>query len=204
MGRLSLSDSYFITSNVTNLREITIRLPQDAYQVSAHDPLASLPVALTDNNATVTLRIILQEGESSRFTLTYKLPWENYIDQYGWSDFNFTFTFFESFNWTIKELAVSVVLPVGAEFVSSSVTPDDIYKSVFQESVSYTHDNFTFFDNQSFHIIYDYTIFWASFHPTLWMGDLSLLMKIKQKPFLSLKQWNRECKRVVFPDADTE
>ncbi len=176
MGRLTLTDSYFITSNVANLREITIRLPQDAYQVSAHDPLGSLTVALEDNNATITLRIILQEGESGRFTLTYALPWENYIDQYGWSDFNFTFTFYESFNWTIKELAVSVVLPEGAEFISSSVTPNDIHKSVFQETVSYYHYNFTLFDSQSFLITYDYIIFWASFRPTLWMGILVVIV----------------------------
>lgn len=172
MGRLYLTDSYFITSNVANLKKITIPLPQDVYQVSAHDPLGGLTVALEDKNATITLRIILQEGESSRFTLTSELPWENYIDQYGWSDFNFTFTFFESFNLTIKELAVSVVLPEGAEFISSSVTPNDTYKSIFQETVSYKFYNFTLFDNQSFLITYDYIIFWASFRPTLWMGIL--------------------------------
>ena len=175
MGSISLIDSYFITSNVANFKKITISLPQNAYQVSAHDPLTSLPVVLDDNNATITLRINLQEGESGRFTITYRLPWENYIDQYSWSNFNFTYTLFEDFNWTIKELTVSVVLPEGAEFISSSVTPDNVYKNTFQETISYSHYNFTRFDNQSFLITYNYIIFWASFRPILWMGVIIVI-----------------------------
>ena len=204
MGRVHLSDSYYITSKVENLDTIKICLPQGACNVSANDAMGSLRVVseekneTTYTNATITLRITLKEGEAGRFTVAYHLPRESYVDQYSWCDFNLTFTFFERFNWTIRRLTVSVILPAGAEYVSSSVqTPRysegrKIQKGTFQETVIFALDNVTRFDDLGFTVAYRYLIFWASFHPTLWMGVLVAivctvaLLRRAPKPLVSV------------------
>jgi hypothetical protein len=175
MGRIRLADSYLISSKVGNLLNIKIYLPQGASNISAHDAMGSLKVTgevsgTAYTNVTITLRTPLKEGEAARFTTTYQLPWNEYIDQSSGFDFSLAYTFVERFNMSIGKLTVFVELPEGANFVSSSENPLDIQKGLIQETVTFIRHNISSYEDFSFTLSYRYFIFWASFRPTLWVG----------------------------------
>ncbi|UCE15922.1 MAG: hypothetical protein JSV12_08720 [Candidatus Bathyarchaeota archaeon] len=183
-GNMFLSDSYHITSKTLgNLSDITIQLPQGAYTTpTAQDVYGDLNIEPHSAN---TYRIILQEeptrpalekNESKRFTVMYQLPWETYVNQQSWSDFKLTFTFLEHFNWTIRKLIVTVTLPEGAEYTNATVSPYNIQKNVFQETVTFVFHNATPFHDLNFDFTYTHLVFWASFRPTLWIGVLAVIV----------------------------
>ena len=182
-GRLRLSDFYHLTNEAEKeLSDIKIRLPQGAYGVSARDVLGGLSVvseeenATTYTNATISFRVALKKGETGKFAVTYWLPWKSYVNQGSWRDFNLTFTLFEHFDWTIRKLAVTINLPEGAEFQSSSINPYSVQKRVFQENVTYVLYDVTPFHDLNFSFSYGYLVFWASFRPTLWIGTLAVIL----------------------------
>jgi len=169
-----LSDFYHITSKTWgNLSDIMVHLPQGAYDVSARDISADLSVSLEGEEATIRFRTPLEINETGKFTVTYQLPWKNYVNRYGWHDFKLVFNFFEHFDWTIHKLTVTVTLPEGAEFQSSSVNPYSVQKNVFQETVTFIFRNATPLHNLNFNFTYTHLVFWASFRPTLWIGILT-------------------------------
>jgi len=182
-GDLQLSDFYNITNKGLDLVSLTVRLPKGASGISARDEMGNLSVlfregnATTPPNATINFRTILEEDNATEFTVTYRLPWKEYVNQYNWRDYNLTFVFFEDFDWTIRKLTVTITLPEGAEFQSSNLAkPYKIEKSVFQETVTFTFFNVTPFHNLDFNLTYEYLIFWASFRPTLWMGVIVVII----------------------------
>jgi hypothetical protein len=190
-GDLQLSDFYNITNKGPTTTSLTVILPKGTSGISARDEMGNLSVlfrkenATTPPNATITFATTLEKNNTTSFTVTYRLPWKEYVNQYNWRDYNLTFTFFEQFSWTIRELTVSLTLPEGAEFESSSVNElvdklvlrglnftYNVKEDVFQETVTFTFFNVTPFHNLDFNFAYKYLIFWASFRPTLWMGVL--------------------------------
>jgi hypothetical protein len=75
---------------------------------------------------------------------------------------------FENF-WIVRKLVVTLTLPEGAEFTH---LPDlgMVEKSVFQETLTFVYHNITPFQDLSQEATYEYTVFWSSFRPTLWVG----------------------------------
>jgi hypothetical protein len=178
-GGVHLSDFYHITSKGSEISTIEIRLPEGVRRpVSARDELGDLSLDLDElPNVTVRFRTVLKKDEEIRFTVTYSLPWENYVNQYDWRDYNLTFSFLEEIHWTIRKLSVTITLPEGAEFQSSEPSnPDSVEKSVFQETVTFTLFNVTPFHDLDFDLTYRYLVVWASFRPTLWMGVLVIIV----------------------------
>lgn len=177
-GRIFVSDFYhLINKEVEDLSEVKLRLPQGAYNVRAWDESGDLSLrsekGTAYTNATITLRTALKKYEAAKFTLDYRLPWENYVSQPNWRNFNLAFTFFEHFNWTIRKLAVTITLPEGASFqFSEPANSQSIKKSGIQETITFNFSNVTPFHDLDFVLTYEYVIFWASFYPTLWVGLL--------------------------------
>jgi hypothetical protein len=178
-GNMFLSDFYHITNKAgAVIPQMKIRFPQGVYDVSARDISADLMVSpLEGEEAWILLRNPLKKYEVGKFTVTYRLPWKNYVDQQGWRDFELeNLAFFEGFNWTIRKLAVTVKLPEGAEFQSTSVNSYDIHKDAFQETVTFISRNATPFHDLNFDFKYTHLVFWASFRPTLWIGVLAAVV----------------------------
>jgi len=185
-GTLFLADLYQVTNKATKtLSRLKVQLPQGAYSLSVRDASGDLPWSRTKNDVTVTFRNALDENEKTTFTVAYQLPRENYVNKYGWHDFKLTLNSFESFNWTIRELTVAVILPEGAEI------PEEVYnelalrvsegelhiqKSTFQETVTFVFLNVTPFHDLNFDLTYRHLVFWASFRPTLWIGVLAAVV----------------------------
>ena len=179
-GGILVSDSYDLTNKaVWNLSRITTHLPQGAYNIYARDALGNLHHVDPEEgnetryvNAPIPLGTELKEGETTEFTVSYSLPWREYVDHQSTSDFELTFNFFEHFNLTVRKLVTTITLPEGANFRSSSVSPDIVKKNVFQETVTFTFYNVTPFHVLNFDLTYEHPMFWASFYPTLWTGVL--------------------------------
>jgi len=187
-GGFSVSDTYHIINKATAaLPSITIGLPRGAYDVSARDATGSLEKPEVEpqkknvtlyTNATVTFRNSLTIGQATEFTLDYRLPWESYVSQQGFQDFNLTFTFLEHFDWIVRKLTVSITLPNGAQFVPdlSSMDPDVVNEGIFREELVFFLYNVTSFHDLGFSVTYRYLVFWASFHPMLFAGIFVLAL----------------------------
>jgi hypothetical protein len=191
MGHVHVADYYHIINRAAaSLSNMKIGLPKGAHDVSAYDPIGNLEVASEENganaytNATVTFRTAITKDQDVEFTMGYWLPWESYVNQNGWWNFNLTFAFLERFDWIIRELTVSVTLPSGADFERYLASPDfteeevhvNIQENVFRETMAFTLYNITSLHNLGFSVTYRNLVFWASFYPTLWVGAVVLVM----------------------------
>jgi len=184
-GNIVASDSYDLTNKaIWNLTEITTKLPRDAYDVHAYDRLGELSVRSEKGNvasyvnASITLGSELKEGATTEFTVSYSLPWREYVNHQSTSNFELAFDLFEHSNMTVRRLVASITLPKGASFRTSSVSPGTIEKNALQETVAFTFYNVTPFHDLSFDLAYEHPIFWASFYPTLWMGIVVTIISI--------------------------
>jgi len=177
-GHITVSDFYHLTSKgELNLTSVKLRLPQYAFDVSWIDeaghvhekPSLEGNATTTHINATISFETALGKGEATQFTVTYKLPWKEYVPQSTWHNFNLVFSFFEHehFYWTIRKLSVTISLPRNADFQSCSVPPQSV-----EESVTFSFLNVTPFHDLDFRLTYGYVIFWASSNPTVWVGLL--------------------------------
>ncbi len=178
-GGFHLYDFYYITNKGNEVSAIKIRLPEGVHSpVSARDEFGDLSLDLKElPNATVRFRTALKKDEEIKLIVSYRLPWENYVNQYDWRHYNLTVPLFGHFDWTIRKLSVTVILPEGAEFQSSKpVNPYNVEKGVFQETVTFSFFNVTPFHDLDFDLTYRYLIFWTSFRPTLWMGVLVIVV----------------------------
>jgi hypothetical protein len=177
-GSIFISDFYHLTNKGEwNLTSIKLRLPQYAFDVSLIDEAGQIHenpqlegnATTTYLNATIFFGTI-RKNEKTRFTVTYRLPWKEYVTQNTWRDFDLAFNFFEfeHFDWLIRKLVVTINLPEAADFQSCSVPPQSV-----EDSVTFAFHNVTRFYDPDFRLTYEYLIFWASFYPTLWMGLLA-------------------------------
>jgi len=177
-GHIFVSDFYHLTNNGDgNLTSVKLRLPQHAFDVSwidkagrAHgEPYLEGNATTTHINATISFDTALEKNEEIEFTVTYGIPWQEYITQNTWRNFNLPFSFFERehFYWTIRKLSVTINLPNNADFQSCSVPPHSV-----EESVTFSFRNVTAFHDLNFLLTFEYVIFWASFYPTIWVGLL--------------------------------
>ncbi len=181
------SDSYEIIAKAGNLSALTIQLPRGSQKITAWDALGN-PFKEEDvdvregntaspTNVTLTFSPPFMQNESTKFELTYQIPWENIISQMDWQDYRILLPSFGDFGWTIRKLAITLTLPEGAEFTS---TPDFgmIRKDAFQETLSFVYHNITPFQDLSREVAYEYPLFWASFRPTLWVGTAVAILSI--------------------------
>ena len=182
-----ISDSYEIIPKAGNLSELKIQLLQGALEVSAWDEFGNSfkkeNLEIEQGNATTPTKITLtfsphhMWNESAKFKLTYQVPWENIISQGDWQNYRIALSSFDDFNWTIRKLVVTLTLPEGAEFTR----PPDlcvVQKSAFQETLTFVYYNVTPFQNLSQEATYEYTIFWASFRPALWVGTTVTILSV--------------------------
>jgi hypothetical protein len=177
--RVVVSDTYQIIPKASNLTELTIRLFQGAFEISAWDKYDRLfkkdnlkieqGNATTPTSATLTFSPALTRDELAKFRLAYQVPWEEIIDQKDWQNYRITLSLFDGFDWTIRKLVVTLTLPEGAEFTHLQGR-GELRKSVFQETLTFVSHNVTPFQDLSEEASYRYNVFWASFRPTLWVG----------------------------------
>lgn len=183
---VSVSDSYHLsnraTQSVENLSSVALRLPSGAHNITAFDqfgkplPSSKQPTTLW-NKTFVTLDSPVKENESTKFKLTYRLSWEEYISRKGWDQFNLSLTLFDEIDLLVNDFTLTIHLPEGAEITGDSpkITPDRTYyihKDIFQEKISLTFHGVTPLTPVHVNLAYQHPVLWASFRPTLWVAVL--------------------------------
>jgi len=187
-GSIHMVDSYSITNRGYDIRRVEVGLPEGAYDLATRDEMGSIGNLMGEETVTLNTRATLSTDGAEKFFLIYLLPWEKYVSHNSELKYDLNFSFFERFNWTIRRLDISITIPKGAEFETLSVNEliDDlilleldfaygIARSVFQETVTFTFFNVTPFNDLNFDLEYRYSVFWASFYPTLWVGALIII-----------------------------
>jgi hypothetical protein len=174
-GSIRVVNAYRITNLGFRSETVTLSFPEGAYGLEVRDEMGTLTKSTENNTLTVTLRSILETNKTETLYLIYNIPWSSHISQKDGNDYSLDFTFYEQLNSTIGKLTVSVTLPKGAEFQSSTpLDPVTIKKSSLQETISFTFSDVTPSDNLNFEINYKYNVFWGSFYPTIWVGILAI------------------------------
>lgn len=181
-GDIYVSNCFDITNRGYDVTNVKVGFPEGAYDLTTRDEMDSLGKLTEKETVTIYVervgtRTALRKDESLKLFLNYHIPWKKYVTQSnGVLNYNLAFAFFERFNWTIRKLTVSITLPEGAEFqLSPTLNPNDTETNVFQQTVTFTFFNVTPFENLNFNLTYRYSVFWASFYPTLWMGILVIV-----------------------------
>ncbi len=185
LEQLAVSDSYRVVGTGESLAKIDLKLPKEAFAVSAYDEFGMIPadnVEIDGQNehtkVSITFALPYDQGKESLFAVNYQLPWKDYVSTIGWNDFNVSLTLFENSDWTIRKLGITVNLPEGATLLSPTLSESlySIQSSAFASSLTFSYQNATPFHNLSFDFMYRRAVFWESFRPTLWMGFLILIV----------------------------
>jgi hypothetical protein len=175
--KMFLTDSFLIKNKAeSELSSVEMLLPHGAYDVSAWDEVGELSVTEKNASTTVILRRGLESNDSTRFTVTYRLPWESYVNHYGWDKYNFSFSFISPIIPTISRLVLTVTLPEGAVLQNTLEEVNSLKEDVFQESITFVFYDLTSFHEKNFSVEYSQFIFWASFRPTLWVAALIAIL----------------------------
>jgi hypothetical protein len=175
-GSIRVVNAYRITNLGFRAETVTLGFPEDAYDFEVRDEMGTVETSTENNTMTVTLRSVLETNKTETLYLIYHIPWNSHINQKNGIDYTLSFAFYEQFNSTIGKLTVSITLPKGADFKSSTpLEPVSIKKSDNQQTMTFTFSDVTPSDNLNFEINYQYNMFWSSFYPTIWMGILAVV-----------------------------
>ncbi|MBT8171801.1 hypothetical protein KJN74_02890 [Candidatus Bathyarchaeota archaeon] len=175
-GNIFVNNIYSLRNLGFWANSINIGFPEGAYDFEVRDEMGTLDSTTNDNNMNITLRNTIYENETETIHVNYHLKWDDQITQENGIDYFFSFAFYEEFNTLIKKLMVSVTLPKGATYHSSTnLNPDNVEKVNLQETLKFSLSDVAPSEDLEFIIKYNYNIFWGSFYPTLWVGILAII-----------------------------
>ncbi|MCW4020478.1 MAG: hypothetical protein NWF14_04530 [Candidatus Bathyarchaeota archaeon] len=177
-GGFLISDLYDLTNKQEeNIYRIFFVLPSNATDISVQDVYGTYEqdrITLGEYDgyveAEVFLREALEPGQKVRLLVAYRLPVSKYIVQRGWQDYTLNVTLIKRDDWLVRQFALTVSLPEGAEFISSSRTPDEVEKEGFLVHVRFAESNVTEFSEPNIKLEYRYLVIWVAFRPALWVG----------------------------------
>jgi hypothetical protein len=196
-NELFVSDSFKITNRaLQDISAVWFLLPKNAFDINAKDGIGNkLKVSSGEIGnvlkTTITLAAPIKQSQDAYILVSFKLPWKTYINQNGWSDYVFNFKLFEPMNMTVNKVTVTVDLPEGSEFQSSTATaqPSLVQNGIYGKEAVFSLNNITSYQNLDFAVTYRYAIFWSSFRITLWtaalvavVGAVVLLKQLKGAP----------------------
>ena len=183
--QISVTDSFRMINKAGDLAGIRLKLPKGAFNIIAFNDFGLISAGnlipiqgSTHTNVSITFTTSYSQGTEAQFAVKYQLPWKTYVNAESWNTFAASLTLMDNFEWTIRKLDINIILPEGATLVSSSLHPG-FYRyenDGFRSSFSYLFQNSTIFHTHSFDFKYVRVVFWESFHPTLWMGSLVLVI----------------------------
>jgi hypothetical protein len=189
IGEIEGSDSYYITSkSPADIISVNVILPPNASGVTAYDQFGRSMSGSgwfneTTNDYRVNFSIPMGSYKFTRFTVSYSLPSEVYINaQQGTNNFNITFPLFQHVDYYAEQASVTFLLPEGARIVSPENTligdSYSVTRSVFQETVTVNRQGISpledvFPSENVLQILYEYSPLWLSFRPTLWVWALT-------------------------------
>ncbi len=182
LGDLLITDLYHVTTKAESfLTKMSFVLPPNATDVSAQDVYGALEkVTIVDRvdytEAKVPLRGTLLANQKVKLLIIYRLPLSKYVAQRGWQDYTLNVSLARPDKWVLGNSTVTVVLPEGAEFQTSSKTLYRIEREGFLVKIKFEEKYVTQFYEKDINLEYRYLILWASFRPTLWVGTIAVIL----------------------------
>jgi hypothetical protein len=199
--QLFVTDSIRITNtHIYELQTFQMRIPFGATDLKMWDDVGNVLTPALINRSinlySVNLKKILQPNFSVKLKITYFLPWEQYVTQIDWQQFSFSFRIGD-FDFVVKRMSINILLPENAKlikFKAPSNTPVfALQREPFQEQATFTIYNATPFNKLNINFDYHYSLFWASFRPTLWVSSLLALVCVV------VLIWRRQAPTVQVP-----
>jgi hypothetical protein len=186
LNQLTVSDFYAATSRKSEATStIWTLLPANASNVIAEDDIGNKLTVTSATvgdtvKATITLKAPVQQYQTAYFLVSFDLPWKNYVAQKSWSDYTFQFKLFEPMNITVGKVTVTVNLPEGSEFQSSSsaVQLDLLQSDLYSKTSVFTVSNISSGQDLEVEVGFKYIIFWSSFRPTLWISAIVTIVGV--------------------------
>jgi hypothetical protein len=184
-GEMGGSDSYSITNNASSsMQSIQIILPPGAVNASAQDQFGrpmSPPVlsSTSPKKCGINFTLPIDPGKPFRFTVTYALPSQDYVDAQNANNYAVNMTLFQDVNYYVEQASVSFSLPEGAHLTSfrDNVVggTSELGRGVFQDSLTVSLHGMPSLESFSVEFIYEYNPLWLAFRPTLWVWALAIV-----------------------------
>ena len=178
-GQASATDLFLLESNTAfTFRSVKLQLPKDAYSISAFDEQRKrISIELLDNETnTYDIPLSLPANQAKSLSFVYSLSRDRVVEQNTGNRLNLSLL--ENLQITPRTLTLKIVFPEGAAIQSFPEQAFSIERSVFQDTLSISAANVTGLQNEEWSFSYRYSVFWASFRPTLWASVLVLLGSI--------------------------
>ena len=177
-GQLSVSDSYFVTTNSTfGMTSMDFVVPPNASNIAASDQVGIPSVSLATNGDnpnryTINFTLEVDPGNRIEFTVNYDLPDNVYVTKQTGS-FDVNMSFFEDSISYIDQASVSFFLPEGARLSNFETTlAGNLYgvnRDVYQDSMSVSERNVISIDSFTVNFNYTYNALWLALGPTMWV-----------------------------------
>jgi hypothetical protein len=188
-GEVEGEDTYYIRNkSPTEVSAIEITMPPNASYPVVYDQFGRKTAAVNDGLMVIPekpdlyriTKLRVKTGESTWFTVKYKLPKE-FISEESTNVFRFGVNLFKYLNVYIKQASVSFITPEGAHITSFNGFENDVEtaysvtRNVFQEMFTMEKSGLTFLAASDFAVTltYNYNPLWLSFRPTLWIWALA-------------------------------
>ena len=171
-GSLKITDSYELVNAIDGeVSKLTLLLPKDANSISVSDPMGELETEVEEAGSVKRVKVRLRnpvdyKGHFS-LTISYGLPWEDYVEREGINNFCLKLNASDGVNWPVKHMVIKVLLPSGASMRYSSPEPGYLSKGA-REEVGFVFDPFMPFGEIELTVAFSYSIFSPSFWPTIW------------------------------------
>jgi hypothetical protein len=187
LNQIEISDFYAATSRtVEEITTIPTLLPANASNIIAEDDIGNkltvTYVAGPQNSvmATITLKAPIQQYQTAYIQVSYDLPWKDYVIRDSWDNYSFRFKLFQPMNMTVRKVTVTVNLPEGSEFqsTSSTVQLNLIQSGIYGKTPVFTVSNISSNQDLNVEVGFKHVVFWSSFRPTLWVGALVAIVGI--------------------------
>lgn len=178
VGSVYVTVSYRINNLGFEVTDIAVGLPEGAYDFVVRDEMGELDPVVSGDNLTVTLRHPLNTSDVATLYVAYHVPWENCVSHQDGIDYSLDFSLCEVLNSTIKELSVSVFLPEGAEFKSSTPVASGTTQEGGQKVLVFTQSDVEPDDDLGFVVNYKHLLFWDSLYPTVWVGIIVVAVAV--------------------------
>jgi hypothetical protein len=156
---------------------IYLNLPKGARNVTAYDSqgnsITTILVNQTTNTYSLSPASSIEPGNSTQFTLNYFLLPANYISKTGNNGFDLNIPVTAGLDSVVGKLTFEISLPEGASIKDyPNIKEYDLQNDALEQEIIVTAYNASSFNNINLHMSFVYSIFWASFYPTLWMTTI--------------------------------
>jgi hypothetical protein len=177
-GHVSSSEQYLLESRNSFIADkIKLELPVDASEVAAFDEQnGKLTTSLLVNQTSVyEISLSLVNNQSRSVRVIYTLSGENRLVKQDSQTYKLNLSLSENLQIMPKTFILKIIFPEGAMIQSFPQQAFTIHKDVFQDTLSLSLSNVTWLQNEQWSLTYSYTIFWASFRPTIWATTVALI-----------------------------